>query len=148
MQGFAGVPQGRSVGVLVDTQSTITTYALRCDSPRKYVALRLKIMSNSIFPSQLVEHLRIGKLSKMSCYTCSNFTRAYLHHLFKIKEILAATLATIHNLTWFAHFMNNMRQSIIEKRFSEYRDWVHKVYPEDTQNKPKAKRNKTKRKKR
>ena len=64
------------------------------------------------------------------CYTCRNFTRAYLHHLFRIGEILSATLATIHNLTWFAKFMANMRQSIIEQRFSEYRDWVHKIYPE------------------
>ena len=64
------------------------------------------------------------------CYTCTNFTRAYLHHLFRIGEILSATLATIHNLTWFAKFMRNMRQSIIEGRFNEYREWVHSVYPE------------------
>ena len=67
-----------------------------------------------------------------SCYTCTNFTRAYLHHLFKIGEILSATLATIHNLTWFAQFMANMRQSIFEGRFEEYRKWVHEVYPPST----------------
>ena len=67
-----------------------------------------------------------------SCYTCTNFTRAYLHHLFKIGEILSATLATIHNLTWFAKFMANMRQSIVEGRFEEYRKWVHEVYPPTT----------------
>ena len=82
------------------------------------------------------------------CYTCTNFTRAYLHHLFKIGEILGATLATIHNLTWFAHFMDGMRQSIIEKRFAKYRDWVHRVYPEATQNKAKANKSKIKRKRR
>lgn len=65
-----------------------------------------------------------------TCYTCSNFTRAYLHHLFKIGEILSATLATIHNLTWFAQFMADMRQSIIEDKFDDYRSWVHSVYPE------------------
>ena len=74
--------------------------------------------------------------SSCSCYTCSNFTRAYLHHLFKIGEILSATLATIHNLTWFANFMANMRQSIIEKKFEEYRSWVHQVYPEKRENNP------------
>ena len=67
-----------------------------------------------------------------SCYTCTNFTRAYLHHLFKIGEILSATLATIHNLTWFAKFMADMRQSIVEGRFEEYRKWVHEVYPPTT----------------
>jgi queuine tRNA-ribosyltransferase len=68
--------------------------------------------------------------SSCSCYTCLNFTRAYLHHLFKIGEILSATLATIHNLTWFAQFMANMRQSIIEGKFDSYRAWVHDIYPE------------------
>ena len=66
------------------------------------------------------------------CYTCKNFTRAYVHHLFKIGDILSATLATIHNLTWFAKFMANMRQSIVEGRFEEYRKWVHEVYPPTT----------------
>lgn len=74
--------------------------------------------------------------SSCTCYTCTNFTRAYLHHLFKIGEILSATLATIHNLTWFAKFMDNMRNSIIEGRFEEYRAWVHKVYPEKKDNNP------------
>ncbi len=71
-----------------------------------------------------------------SCYTCKNFTRAYLHHLFKIGDILSATLATIHNLTWFAKFMADMRQSIIEGKFEEYRQWVHQVYPEKRANNP------------
>jgi queuine tRNA-ribosyltransferase len=68
-----------------------------------------------------------------SCYTCTNFTRAYLHHLFRINEILSATLATIHNLTWFAKFMADMRASIISGTFSDYRSWVHRVYPEKTE---------------
>lgn len=67
-----------------------------------------------------------------SCYTCTNFTRAYLHHLFRIDEILGGTLATIHNLTWFAKFMADMRESIIVGRFDEYRSWVHKIYPEQS----------------
>ena len=64
------------------------------------------------------------------CYTCSRFTRAYLHHLFRVGEILAASLATIHNLHWYASFMKRMRQSIVEGRFEEFRKWVHEVYPE------------------
>jgi queuine tRNA-ribosyltransferase len=65
-----------------------------------------------------------------SCYTCTRFTRAYLHHLFRVGEILAATLATIHNLTWYANFMARMRQSIIDGQFEQFRKWVHEVYPE------------------
>ena len=66
------------------------------------------------------------------CYTCTRFTRAYLNHLFRIHEILGATLATIHNLTWFASFMTKMRESIIDGSFSAYRQWVHKIYPPST----------------
>ncbi len=76
------------------------------------------------------------------CYTCRNFTRSYLHHLFRIGEILSASLATIHNLTWFAKFMADMRQSIVENRFEEFRKWVHRVYPEKPVNKGKPKRKK------
>jgi len=64
------------------------------------------------------------------CYTCRNFTRSYLNHLFRVGEILGTTLATVHNLTWFAVFMDDMRQSIVEGRFQEYRRWVHEAYPE------------------
>lgn len=67
-----------------------------------------------------------------NCYTCQNFSRAYLNHLFRVGEILGASLATIHNLTWFASFMDRMRQSILEGRFAEFRAWVHEVYPEKT----------------
>ncbi len=63
------------------------------------------------------------------CYTCSRFTRAYLHHLFRVGEILAASLATIHNLTWYARFMDQMRQSIIDGTFEAFRASVHERYP-------------------
>ena len=63
------------------------------------------------------------------CYTCRSFTRAYLNHLFRVGEILGATLATIHNLTWFAGFMARMRRSIFDGTFEEFRAWVHEVYP-------------------
>ena len=65
-----------------------------------------------------------------SCYTCTNFTRAYLHHLFRVGEILAASLTTIHNLHWYAIFMARMRASIVDGTFEQFRAWVHEVYPE------------------
>lgn len=47
-----------------------------------------------------------------SCYTCQNFNRAYLHHLFKTKEMLGARLATIHNLWFISRFMEKIRRDI------------------------------------
>ena len=71
-----------------------------------------------------------------SCYTCSNFTRAYLHHLFRVGEILGTTLATIHNITWFHCFMNKMRESILDGTFEEFRRKTHELYPERPPQKP------------
>ncbi len=72
------------------------------------------------------------------CYTCTTFSRAYLHHLFRVGEVLAATLCTLHNVHWFSSFMTRMRASIIEGSFEAYRAWVHATYPEDTAPKPVA----------
>ena len=46
------------------------------------------------------------------CYTCTHYTRAYLHHLFKAKEILSATLATIHNERFTVRLVDNIRDAI------------------------------------
>lgn len=58
------------------------------------------------------------------CYTCQNYTRAYLHHLFKSKEMLSATLATIHNERYIVRLVDQVRQSIIDGTFEEFRDEV------------------------
>jgi queuine tRNA-ribosyltransferase len=55
------------------------------------------------------------------CYTCANYSRAYLHHLFKAKEMLASTLATIHNERFTVRLVDNIRTSIEEGRFAEFR---------------------------
>ncbi|MFH1546863.1 MAG: tRNA guanosine(34) transglycosylase Tgt [bacterium] len=46
--------------------------------------------------------------SKCECYTCSNFTKAYLHHLFKSKEMASYSLATIHNLQYYSDLMKSL----------------------------------------
>lgn len=62
------------------------------------------------------------------CYTCSprhggvNYTRAYLSHLFRSKEMLAATLASIHNLYFFIKLVADMRQAILEDRFIDFKE--------------------------
>jgi queuine tRNA-ribosyltransferase len=56
------------------------------------------------------------------CYTCAHYSRAYLHHLFKAKEMLSATLATIHNERFTVRLVDNIRASIDEGRFEDFRD--------------------------
>ncbi len=56
---------------------------------------------------------------KCDCYTCTNYTRAYLHHLFRSKEILAATLATIHNERFIVRLVDQMRQALIDGDFAD-----------------------------
>lgn len=55
------------------------------------------------------------------CYTCKNYTRAYLHHLFKESEMLALRLASIHNLHFIQSLVKGAREAIIEDRFDEFR---------------------------
>jgi queuine tRNA-ribosyltransferase len=71
-----------------------------------------------------------------SCYTCSTFSRAYLHHLFRVGEILGATLASIHNIAWFQQYMGRMRQSILDGTFESFRRRAHEVYPEGAPKEP------------
>ena len=47
-----------------------------------------------------------------TCYTCRHFSRAYLHHLHRCKEILGATLNSIHNLHYYLHLMEDIRSNI------------------------------------
>ena len=58
------------------------------------------------------------------CYTCANYTRAYLHHLFKAKEILSATLCTIHNERFIIRLVDEIRAAIGSGDFDELRAHV------------------------
>lgn len=57
-----------------------------------------------------------------ACYTCKNFTRSYIHHLFKAKEMLGPVLASLHNLHFLVELVAQIRQSIVEDRFEVFRD--------------------------
>jgi len=58
------------------------------------------------------------------CYTCLHFSRAYLHHLFRCRELLAYRLATIHNLFFFGDLMEQIRMAISENKFlSLKKEW-------------------------
>ena len=54
------------------------------------------------------------------CYTCSNFSRAYLHHLDKCKEMLGSQLNTIHNLHYYQQLMSQLRGAIEQGRLSAF----------------------------
>ena len=56
------------------------------------------------------------------CYTCTHYTRAYLHHLFKGKEMLSATLATIHNERFTVRLVDRMRAALKSGDFHAFRD--------------------------
>jgi queuine tRNA-ribosyltransferase len=55
------------------------------------------------------------------CYTCQNFSRAYLRHLFQLKEILGMQLLTLHNLSFYFSLMNNARNAIRERHFTSWK---------------------------
>lgn len=55
------------------------------------------------------------------CYTCTNFTRSYLKHLFDSNEILGAILTTIHNIHFYVQLSQRARQAILEDRFTQFK---------------------------
>ncbi len=61
------------------------------------------------------------------CYTCSNYTRAYIRHLIKANEIFGFRLTTYHNLYVLIRFMARIRESILEGTFPEvYREFINR----------------------
>jgi len=55
------------------------------------------------------------------CYTCKAHTRAYLRHLFLVKEILALQLATIHNLAFYSWLMRDARMAVMQRQYKEWK---------------------------
>lgn len=67
--------------------------------------------------------------SDCGCYACKNFSRSYVAHLFHAKEMLASTLASIHNIYFLAHIVEGMREAIVNNNFEKYkRDFLSKYY--------------------
>lgn len=59
--------------------------------------------------------------SDCPCYTCRHFSRAYLHHLFQVEEMLGPTLLSIHNVAFYLRLMADIRAEIAHGRFNEFR---------------------------
>jgi queuine tRNA-ribosyltransferase len=60
--------------------------------------------------------------SECDCYTCQNYTRAYLNHLFHGKEMIAATLATIHNERFVVRLVDQMRAALKTGHFFDLKE--------------------------
>ena len=67
------------------------------------------------------------------CYTCKNFSKAYLNYLDKSHEILFSILMTIHNIRFMQRFMKDLRNSIENDNFSEYRNTMMKRFYDNEQ---------------
>ncbi len=67
-----------------------------------------------------------------SCYTCQNFSRAYLHHLDKCREILGAQLNTIHNLHYYQELMAGLRNAIEQGKLSDFVDEFYRQRGQET----------------
>jgi len=66
--------------------------------------------------------------AECNCRVCQTHTRAYIRHLFKAKEMLAARLTTYHNLSFYHGLMREIREAISGNRFMEFRDrFIEKV---------------------
>jgi queuine tRNA-ribosyltransferase len=92
--------------------------------------------NSHLFTSQGVVRLRNAKFKSdlkpvdedCNCYTCQNFSRAYLHHLDKCHEMLGAQLATMHNLSYYQRLMIDLRCAIEEGRLQHFKTELEKRY--------------------
>ena len=62
------------------------------------------------------------------CYTCRNFSRAYLRHLFRAGEMTGGTLNTLHNLSFYLDTMRRIREAISFGRFEDFRQQFHQTF--------------------
>ena len=66
--------------------------------------------------------------SKCACEACRDFSRAYVAHLFRARELLAYRLATIHNVTWTLELMRRLRASLTDGSFAPLRDEITRAF--------------------
>ena len=62
------------------------------------------------------------------CYACKHYTKAYLRHLINTNEILGGRMLSLHNLRFLIKLMEDVRKSIKEDRFLEFREEFYKKY--------------------
>ncbi|MFT5161357.1 MAG: queuine tRNA-ribosyltransferase [Paracoccaceae bacterium] len=65
--------------------------------------------------------------AECSCPTCSNYSRAYLHHVFKAQEIICSMLMTWHNLHYYQQLMAGLREAISQGELASFSDGFHQT---------------------
>ena len=86
--------------------------------------------NGTVFTSQGKMVLKAARFKKdaqpidpdCTCYTCQNFSRAYLRHLYNANEILGLHLATLHNVHFYLNLVSQARQAILQDRFKEWKE--------------------------
>jgi tRNA-guanine transglycosylase len=63
-----------------------------------------------------------------NCYTCTHYSRAYVRHLFKVRELLGYRLATIHNLAFIFHLVEHIKQAIQKGTFLQFKEEFLTIY--------------------
>ena len=151
---IGGLSVGESKQAMYDTL-TLTTPMLPADAPRYLMGVgspedlvesvaRGIDMFDCVLPTRIARNgslfVKTGRLNITAarckrqyapieegcdCYTCRTFSAAYVHHLFRAKELLAYRLATIHNLRFILRLMEEMRAAIIAGDFADYRREFH-----------------------
>lgn len=111
---FAGIENGADTFDCVAPSRTARTGAAYLDTGRTN-------MTKSVFRDDFAP-LQEG----CQCYTCQNYSRAYLNHLLRAKEILASTLLTIHNEYYTVKLVSDIRDALIAGE-SSYRDFKHRT---------------------
>lgn len=86
--------------------------------------IKIRNSAHKVDPSTLDE--------RCDCYTCKNFSRSYLHHLDKSKEMLGAQLNTIHNLRYYQNLMSGLRKAIEQGKLSDFVDTFYAQRGETT----------------
>ncbi|MGZ3695935.1 MAG: tRNA guanosine(34) transglycosylase Tgt [Bdellovibrionota bacterium] len=92
--------------------------------------------NGTLFTSEGKLHIKNAKFQRdsgpldpnCSCYTCKNYSRAYLRHLFVSSEVLSSRLNTIHNLHFYLDLMRQIREAIAARRFAEFRTSFYSAY--------------------
>ncbi len=64
--------------------------------------------------------------SECDCYACKNYTKAYLRHMINVNEMMGSILISLHNITYLNRLMSEIRNAILEDRFSEYLEEFYK----------------------
>lgn len=100
------------------------------EAEKKWKANQKKMVKRSIR-----EHTNVDKapmrndprplVADCSCYTCKNFSRAYLHHLFKARESLGGTLVTTHNIHFMNRLMRDIRRALQRERWTRWRNIMY-----------------------